>query len=421
MALTLLLFLLFAFLIVRLVRRTAAALTMWETLAAFGFKAMMACAYGYLFLHYYGGDDTWQFNKLAWQEYELLMNDPRQFFWEFTPVTAWRNAGGNIWQTCSLYLVDLEYCLIAKTLGLFNIISRGNYYANAIFFSFLTFWGHYWLFQLLAGLFPQKRNILLAILFFFPPAVFWLSGIRGDGLLLVFVAMSLLHAYNWIEQRHKVSLFYLLTGFAGILIFRHETLLLLIPALLSWFIIVRYRRKPLPVLVVVYGATALLFFGSAWLPGIPNLPAVVVKRQQDFLALQGNTRFELDTLQPTIGSFLQVLPQAFSNTFLRPFIWEAQGLLQIMTALEILFCWIMAIGALAWRDKSISFNGYPLLWTLLLFSITLYLFIGLAIPFPGAIARYKIIPELLLLTLPAICLKVSGKGKREQKTYRPRH
>lgn len=405
MVITLLLFLLFAFLIVCLVRRAPPGLTMPEALAAFGFKALMACAYGYLFMHYYGGDDTWKYNELSLQEYQLLMNDPGQFLWELTPATAWRNAGGHGWRALSLYLADLEYCMIAKTLGIFNMISRGNYYGNAIFFSFLTFLGHYWLFQLFTGIFPQKRMILIAVIFFFPPVVFWLSGIRADGLILLYLSLLLLHASKWIEQRKKISLLYMLPGLTGILILRNELLLLLAPALMSWFIIVRFSRKPIPVLAIVYGIAVILFFGSAYLPGMPNLPAKIVQRQQEFLALKGNTRFQLDTLQPTISSFLRILPQAVSNTFLRPLIWEARGVLQIMTALEIMFLWVLAFFVIVRRDKTISFSTQPLPLTLLIFSIFLYLFIGYVTPFPGAIARYKIIPELFLLILFSIRIK----------------
>lgn len=409
MIITALLFLLFAFLIVRLTRRGASGFTTAEVLAAFGFKVLMACAYGYLFLHYYGGDDTWKFHAASLQEYKLLMNEPGEFFWEFTPVTAWRNAGGHVWLAFQLYLTDLEYCLVAKTLGIFNIISRGHYYANAVFFSFLTFWGHYWLFNLVAGIFPQKRKVLFLLIFFFPPVMFWLSGIRSDGLLFLFFCLLLLHAYQWIHQYKKASLFYVLLSLTGVLIFRDTMLLLLLPALTGWFIAVRYDRPPLAVLGAVYGMVILLFLGSAYLPGAPNLPSVIVKRQQEFLALKGNTRFELDALQPTARSFLQVLPQAVSNTFLRPFVWEARGMLQVMAALEIMLFWVLVLLGIIRREKNGSaFKRYPLLWVLLFFSVSLYIFIGYVTPFPGAIVRYKIIPELLFMILMVVQIRKFG-------------
>jgi hypothetical protein len=57
----------------------------------------------------------------------------------------------------------------------------------------------------------------------------------------------------------------------------------------------------------------------------------------------------------------------------------------------------------------------------LLFSLSLgiilYIFIGYAIPFPGAIVRYKAIPELLLLTIPVICTNWAFLQKINKKLY----
>jgi hypothetical protein len=85
-------------------------------------------------------------------------------------------------------------------------------------------------------------------------------------------------------------------------------------------------------------------------------------------------------------------------------LWEAKGLLQIMTAVEILVCWLLVL--LAIIKKEIHWKNdlnKPLLVFSLFFGIILYIFIGYTIPFPGAIVRYKAIPELLLLTIPIIC------------------
>lgn len=405
--LTLLLFLLFAFLIVWITGRSTPGLTMAEVIAAFGFKALMACTYGYLFLHYYGGDDTWQTHIDALREYDLLMNSPGRFFSEFFSTRAWHSAKGDGWHAFRMYLLDLEYFMIVKTLAIFNIISRGYYYSNAVFFSFLTFWGHFWFFKLMAGLFPQKRKMLLLVIFFFPPTIFWLSGIRSDGLILLFVSLVLVHAFRWIYQRKNISLIYILLGLAGVFILRNTVVLLLLPALVCWAISVRSNRRPLLVFATVYGIATVLFFVSGWLPGFPNLSMIIVERQQEFLALQGNTRFRLDALEPNMGSFIRVLPQAIGNTFLRPFLWEARGILQIMTALEIIMFWVLVVLAIVRRDKSIaSFSPNGFLWALACFSISLYLFIGYVTPFPGAIVRYKAMAELFLLALLVVRINV---------------
>jgi hypothetical protein len=407
MIMTIVLLTLFTLLIRYMTRPSTTGFTTVELAGAFTFKVIMACLYGYLFLHYYNGDDTWKLHDQSLKEYQLLMERPGRYFWEWTPVSAWRAAGGDPWQAFQNYLVDLEYFMITKVLGIFNIISRGNYYSNAVFFSFLTFWGHYWLFKLLTGLFPQKRTLLLLLIFFFPPALFWLSGIRTDGLLLTFLSLLLLHLYNWLHHRKKASLLYAIAGFTGVLILRNMLTLLLLPAVIGWCIAVRYKWKPWKVFVTVYAVSVVLFFGSALLSPRLNLPAKVAQRQQEFLTLTGNTRFQLDTLQPTLPGFARVLPQAFANSFLRPLPWEAKGMLQVMAALETVLFWVLLVMALVRREKDYrALWRQPLLWVLLFFSVSLYLFIGYTVPFPGAIVRYKIIPELFLFILIACSIRL---------------
>ena len=144
---------------------------------------------------------------------------------------------------------------------------------------------------------------------------------------------------------------------------------------------------------------------------------MVAKRQQDFFALQG-TRFQLDSLQPSVTRYARVLPQAVSHTFFRPYIWEAKGLLQIMTALEVIVFWLLAIWMIFKKDENRKMQiTSPLLLFFLSFGITLYLFIGYTIPFPGAIVRYKAVPELLLLTIPVICAKWPPSSKNNKKLY----
>jgi hypothetical protein len=202
-----------------------------------------------------------------------------------------------------------------------------------------------------------------------------------------------------------------------IIIYRKEVLLLLIPALLAWYVSVKFNRKPVAVFLWVFGIGGLLFFATAWVWPQRNLPQIVAERQQSYMKLQG-TRFQLDTLQPTLTSFIKVLPQAVSHTFLRPYIWEAKGALQIMTAAEIIVCWLLVLAAILKKEmhwKKIL--GKPILLFSLGLGITLYIFIGYAIPFPGAIVRYKAIPELLLLTIPVICTNWAFLQKINKKLY----
>jgi hypothetical protein len=402
-------FLVLYFLLYRMVRKKEQPLSAIELGLAFGFKALMAVLYGYIFLKFYGGDDTWVFHRQGLLEYDKMLHDPGQFFKDLLPVSAIE--GSDTWtRALTSYNMDLEYWTFYKVLAVCNIFSRGNYYINAVLFSFITFWGHYWLFKLLSREMVSKRRWLFLLIFFFPPVVFWLSGIRTDGLILFFLALSLVHFSNWIRSGKRSSLVYFLLSMIGVLIYRNVLVMLLAPALIAWYIVARYRTKPLLTYISAFGIAAILFFSTLLILPTKNLPAVVAKRQHEYLALKGNTRYQLDSLEASVGSFASVLPQSANNTFLRPYIWEADGILQVVTSVGILFFWALVILAIARNERPWSeFFSKPLHLFLVFFPVALYLFIGFTVPFPGAIVRYKCIPELMLLSVLVMNIRWPGK------------
>ncbi|MBC7851555.1 MAG: hypothetical protein H7Y31_17555 [Chitinophagaceae bacterium] len=394
------LYLLFAFLIRLRLRHHQATITRNEIFAALAIKILLGCAYGYVFLKYYGGDDTWMFHNQSLQQYQLLMTDPLTFFSDLSISDASEGAVGT-WQLIEFYIMDLEIKLLPKLLALFNLVSRGNYYVNVVFFNALVFWGHFWLFATFTDHFPSLRKTAFLTIFFYLPAVFWLSGIRSDGLLFFFLALAIRSVDKISRVRTYRSIGFLIIALAGITIFRNVWLLLVAIPLVAWFISERSSKKRLLIFGSSYLLATILFFGSSLLPQSANLPAVVVARQASYFNLKGNTRFELDTLTPNLPGFARVAPQSLLNTYVRPYIWEAKGPLQLMASAESLLILIlfglMLIRASKERNSVLR---NPMVIALLGFAVTLYLFIGFTVPFPGAIVRYKVIGTLfIVLTL----------------------
>ncbi len=399
-------YLLFVFVIRRLLHRKQISLSYYEILIALGFKIITGIVYGYIFLTYFGGDDTWAYHQQSIEEYKKMIRDPGQFFRDLTPESAIRGST-NVWQTIQYYIMDLETWLTLKLLAVFNIFSRGNYYVNVVFFNAVVFWGHYWLFSLLARKYPHKRGLYFILIFLFPPVVFWLSGIRGDGLVFFFVSLLFLEFYRWITEGRKSALIFVILALLGVLIFRNVLVLLLLPCLISWFVSSRYKLNPVKVFLVCYGISIILFFASALISPSKNLPAVVVARQYEYFKLRGNTVFKLDSLKPTVTSFGMVLPQAINNSFLRPYPWEIKGPLQAMASLEVIILISLLLLFLFRKEKDWkSILTDPLFLSFIFFGISLYIFIGYTVPFPGAIVRYKTIAELLLILVLASAIKL---------------
>jgi hypothetical protein len=393
---------LFSYVIYRLIRNQTTVMTWAEVILVFTCKVLLGCLYGYIFLHFYGGSDTWALHANSVTEKQMLINDPLQFFWEFTPATAIINGTG-IFETAALYLADLEYCLQAKTLGIINLISNDNYFVNVVFWNFILFWGHYWLFSLLIKHFPARRTLYFILVFLFPPAIFWLSGIRSDGLIFLSLSLLLLHFYQWVSTGRMTSVLLWVIGLTGVLIMRPPVAALLIPALCAWWLCTRFSQKPLVCFFSVYLVAAAIFFGSGALSS-RGFPGIVVQKQQEFMQLRGS-RIQLDSLHPHLKSFVRVLPQAAKNTYLRPHAFEAKGMLQVIAAIEVILFWALFLLVLVKHDRRWYTNfRQPLNLVFIFFGVSFYLFIGYTIPFPGAIVRYKIIPELLMFSTMVSCL-----------------
>ncbi|MBS1598618.1 MAG: hypothetical protein JST75_10375 [Bacteroidetes bacterium] len=384
-----------------------------EVSSIFSFKILLGCLYGYIFLKYYHGDDTWNFFNDSLSEYNKLVNHPRVFVADFLPGPAFKNVQ-NFGEGLGFYISNLEYWIMIKLLAIFNIFSRGNYYIDVLFFNFATCWGPFLLFKLLLPIFPDKKNVLIISIFFIPSIGFWLSGIRGDSLIFLFMMFIIYYSSKFNEQKKNIYILWILAGSIGILIFRTPYLFILLPAYFCWIISKNKKRGAIYYFALIYSVYLLIFIGSIIISPGKNFLTPLVKQQASFFLLHGNTRFGLDTLKPTVTSFVQVLPQAFANTFVRPFFGEAKGSLQWIAAIEVVAIWIL-VGLLVIRPekKSMKIFDEPLLLMLLFYSVSQILIIGYIVPFPGAIVRYKTIPELFLLILifTSIDLKINYKKK----------
>ncbi len=400
-----------------IIRHQKIKLSFAQVLVFFGCKIIAGVVYGYIYQHYYNGDDTWGLHHDSLLQYKRLLASPGQFAGDlFTSMPL--QATNEFYFNPSSYLESLEYSIITKLLALFNLISRGNYYINVVFFNFSGFWGLYLLYKLLAtDITLAQRRLTAAILFLFPPAVFWLSGIRTEGLLLLFTGILLYQFNKWLHQQRALGLLYCLGCLAIIIVLRNGFAFLLLPSLLAWWVAVRFRQAPKKVFVVTcIACIAAVTAGSFVLPQPLNAFSIIARRQHEFLQLNGNTRFHLTTLQDNPASFVRVLPEAAVNTLIRPFFWEARGLLQWFAAIEnIVILLLLAFTAFVYARGGTHIKNSSLLWVLLLAALGNYIVTGLVVPFPGAIVRYKIIPELFLIC--ACLLVINGSSWCTKRFY----
>ncbi|MBX3254980.1 MAG: hypothetical protein KF862_12630 [Chitinophagaceae bacterium] len=370
-----------------------------------GFIAKVAAgfAYGYIYTHYFEESDSWALFAESLKEYHNLLHNPSAFF---STDMQFNTLGDIFSNTDNATWKNTDDNLFIKLLGVLNVLSGGNYYVTAVLFNFFPAVGLYYLYVTVQKHLSPGNTLLFIFIFFLPSCLFWNSGIHKDGLIVFFTGLFIYCIHRFIYAG-KARLFLLLTAFICfffIFLFRNVTALLLVPCIAGWLWATRLSQRHYIPYIIIYILCASFFFGTSFLSQKFNLPLQLAQKQHEFLALKGNSRLPLTPLEPTIGSYIKVFPQAVNHVLLRPYITEITGIFQLMSFIETgLVLLILLITAWKYRTGMLPVLLHPFSLFLITLSFSGLLLTGYVIPFTGAIVRYKCF-YLLLLLLPFIAV-----------------
>jgi hypothetical protein len=377
------------------IRRKIFPFTIYHTASIVFFKIFMGCLYGWVFLHYYSGDDTWNYFMESKDETGLLLRHPAEFFRVFSPSYSFR-PGFNGWDALVFYINHFEKWFMVKGLAVLNLFSGKNYYIDVLWFEFLTIPGPLLLFKLLARLFPLRTGMNFLLIFFIPSVVFWCSGIRAEALILLSLAGMIYNAQAYAQKPSFQNAAGVLAGFCGVLLIRYQFLAVFLPVFGAYLVSLQKKEFSPVWFNRVFIAMLVIFGASLFLPTVYQLSRPVIHAQQEFFLLNGNTRYVLDSLKPGLPGFIRVLPRAIANSALRPYPWEGKSLLQSLSSVDVLFLFAGVLFFLLspQRRQQVS---HPVYWLFLYYGVSQLITIGLVVPFPGAIVRYRSISFLLLV------------------------
>lgn len=389
----------------RITRNYRNYLSKSQLTVSFILKIAFGVAYGIIFLRIYNGDDTWEYHYDALKISRQFLQHPLTFFHFLNP--SGHADAETLFSTSHSFWHLLAYESYIRLLVLFSFLSFGNYFVEVVLFCTLVFIAHWLLYRLFTRRFPASSPALLIAIFFLPVILFWLSGIRKDGILFLGFSLTLYYFDRLLSDTIRIkNLLLFITGLLLIFLLRNFMLLCLLPALLAWWLSSRFRLNAPVSFVAVYLLAIFCFFYSSRMNSLPRLPEQVAQRQYSFLELKGNTRLPLDSLHATPASYLHVLPQAMNHSFLRPYITEGKSLLHLASAIDnlVFFLVLLLVYIFPRKDIGTALKD-PLLLTCLFSSLAGYIFIGYIVPFPGAIVRYKVIFELLFFCSFAVLIR----------------
>lgn len=364
-------------------------LTPTQLVIIFLLKIVAGIFYGWIGVYY--GEmakmvDTWGLHYEGLKAYEVLKSNPSNFFpflFEntygdyrgfFSDETSWWN--------------DLHNNTFIMLLSFFDLLSFGSYYVNVIFFAFLTLFGPVAIYRVTKDAISANNLVILIGSFLIPSFIYWCSGLNKDGLVYVAFGLIIFNFYFGLKRRFSIlNVLLILFGFLLLLFLRNYLLIIILPALIGWFLSNRIKTKPFITYAALYTLFALAFFTLRYLDPRIDLPQAVANKQQSFMNLRGGSPVVVNKLDPSFKGFLKNLPQSITMSSVRPYPSDIKHLLSLLASTEINLLLLCFILFLFFRKKVKADQSFILFC--LFFSFSVLLTIGYTVNFLGAIVRYR--------------------------------
>jgi len=244
------------------------------------------------------------------------------------------------------------------------------------------------------------------LIFFTPPLLFWTGGIYKEGMVYLGLSCCLLGTYRVAKSNFSIKYFLLIViGLSLILLFRNYLIILLLPALSLLFYTVKFPKNALLKYTLAYAFGLILLISLT--PFSPvNFYEILAHRQWAFLAESGGSDFGAAQLEPTFASIATAVPSGLVNTLFRPFLWDANGALQIISAIGILLVWVFVLVALIYRRK--IWSWHPITLFLLFYALSNLMLIGILVSNSGTMMRYRVIAIHFLVLFIAQITRLSA-------------
>jgi len=372
-------------------------------LVLFFLKIVAGLLIGWMSQKFYPqGNDYWGLNVAGWEQYQLLVSDPKRFFTDMFS-NNYQNGYDRLFNSYGSYWNDLKNTLIIKFLALCNIFSRGNYYINSLIFNFIGFFGHIALYRIFIDIYKETKWPVIIGCFLLPSTLYFSSGIHKD--LVIFTALGLYCYAMYFSLQQKMNFKYLFTliiSFITLFLVRNFVAIAIIPATIA-FIISKKTTISKPIIFIsAYIMTLLLLCVVQIVKPSFQPVKIIAQKQQEFFELPyASTQISTHVLEPNAKSLLQNTPQALNHVLLRPYIWEHPTTFLVPLSIELFIYHLLFVLMLVlYQKKNTTVNSFILFGIFV--SLSLLLFTGYIVPNIGSIVRYRSLYLPFLIT-PMLC------------------
>ena len=372
---------------------------------------------GFLYSYYFASPsqienaDTWTYFIDSKAETDWLLRNPKEFFADF--FTNNYSTRGSFFASYNSYWNDLKATSFTKLLAILNLFSNKNYYINLLFFNVIFMFGNVAFYKLIHQNFAIKNWVLIAAVFLTPSFLFWCSAIHKDGLVFSATAIILYGFYKILKDGFSCKrAIVLLICFCVIFLLRNYYLLAIIPALIGWFLVEKFKLNAKHIFTTITAICLVMFILSSSFSFTKGIVSSVVTKHNEFLMLEGNTKFETPKLEVNTISIVKYFPFAMQSVLLRPFPSKKESLPTLLATLENYSFLVVIMFALFlfFKTKNEIFNS-PIIYVCLTICFFLFLFIGYTVCFDAAIIRYRSV-SIPFVIVPCVLI-IWGKIKNQ--------
>ena len=401
------------------------------------FKLLAGIGFALIYDFYYGrAGDTFTYFANACRMGDVLFKDPITFFklligyYDKSNVHEINHTLGYMPNFRDPGLVFTH-----RLLSIFSIIGLKHYYLTIICLNVFLFVLNWKTFRYLSSVYTNYKEYMYLGFLLIPSVLFWNSGITKDSFSFSFTILfvAYFHKIFFKKKFGILNIFKILFCIYIIISLKPYILYAAIVSGLLWIgFSYTYLVKNRILRVFVFPALMFIIgIGGMWIlssvmgivggayQNIDSMLGKAVVSQQDLKQdyYQGNS-FDIGDYDPTLGGAASVTPAAIIAGLYRPFIWEANSVVMLLSGFENLILLLLTVYIIIRAgplQTIIHITKEPFLVFCLSFSLSMALGIGLSTSNFGALVRFKIpmLPFFLMMLL--IIFYNVTKQKRELK------
>ncbi|MGC4022135.1 MAG: hypothetical protein QM734_09435 [Cyclobacteriaceae bacterium] len=366
-----------------------------------------ALSVGFIYQFYYPGGDTFTYHKLGSRVlWEAFMKSPSigidLFFREKGVLGAYA-----YYPKLELFNDPASYT-VTQIAFVFDLFTFSSYSATAVLFSVIGFLGSWLMFQAFFEMYPSLRNSIAFSTLFIPSVIFWGSGLLKDTITYASVGAALYSCYHlFIKKSYSYGkLVLLIVSFFLLYKIKIYILLTFVPSLILWVFfenLAHIRNKitrafAAPAVIII--ALALAVF-AALKAGEDNpkysYSKLAKTAQQTAYDIRYGTGknagsgYFLGDLDGTFSSMIKLAPSAINVSLFRPFLWEVNNPLMMLSAFEAsMFLVLLVIVIMRSNFFLMRSLANPTVIFCLGFSLIFAFAVGVSTYNFGTLVRYKI-------------------------------